>query len=332
MPLPSSGTISLNNVNVELNSPSGTNISLNQSSVRSLFGKASGIISLSDGWGKSNIFPFTISTPQTNLDLYSASLAAGWNGTSKVEATIAPGVEVTSTSTGSYALSIPNSFPNGVNLINNGKIIGKGGSGESGNSIGVTLVTRGGISASGNSTGTPVQAVTPGGPGLFVDSPTSITNNGIIAGGGGGGGGGQSGSVYYGADYVGVGSGGGGGAGSGSGGPVGVATPSSGYLVSFFYGGAGSPGTSTTGGSGGPYGGFWASRSGFVTIGDGGAGGALGSGGSISPTNEVSYYSGTANAAFVTSYPQTSGAGGNAVAGNSKVTWVTPGTIAGSLV
>lgn len=54
MALPSSGAISLNAVNVELNLPGTTTISLNQSSVRTLFGIASGAIRMSDGYGKSS--------------------------------------------------------------------------------------------------------------------------------------------------------------------------------------------------------------------------------------------------------------------------------------
>jgi len=54
MALPSTGAISLNAVNVELNLPGTTTISLNQSSVRTLFGVASGAIRMSDGYGKSS--------------------------------------------------------------------------------------------------------------------------------------------------------------------------------------------------------------------------------------------------------------------------------------
>ena len=54
MTLPASGAISLNNVNVELGLSGTTSINMNQASVRTLFGVASGAISMSDGYGKSN--------------------------------------------------------------------------------------------------------------------------------------------------------------------------------------------------------------------------------------------------------------------------------------
>ena len=54
MTLPASGAISLRDVNVELGLPIGNPISLNDTAVRTLFGKPSGSISLADGYGKSN--------------------------------------------------------------------------------------------------------------------------------------------------------------------------------------------------------------------------------------------------------------------------------------
>ena len=58
MALPSSGAISLNAVNVELGLTATAQISLNDSSVRSLFGVASGAISLSNGYGLSSLPSF----------------------------------------------------------------------------------------------------------------------------------------------------------------------------------------------------------------------------------------------------------------------------------
>ena len=54
MALVASGQISLANVNVELGLSSTAQISMNDYAVRTLFAVASGAISLSDGYGKSN--------------------------------------------------------------------------------------------------------------------------------------------------------------------------------------------------------------------------------------------------------------------------------------
>ncbi len=59
MTLPSSGSISLANVNIELGRSSTTNISLGESSVRTLASVASGTISLSNLRGKSYAPTFT---------------------------------------------------------------------------------------------------------------------------------------------------------------------------------------------------------------------------------------------------------------------------------
>jgi len=59
MALPASGAISLSAVNTELGLSSTAAIGMNDSAVRTLFGKASGAIALGDGYGKSNTIPFT---------------------------------------------------------------------------------------------------------------------------------------------------------------------------------------------------------------------------------------------------------------------------------
>lgn len=223
MTLPASGAISLSGVNTELGYLSTAQISLNDSAVRTLAGKSSGAISLDDLHGKSNTFSFTISSNTADVNLRTAALAAGWNGSAVLYATIASGVVVYSTSTSNAALTVSGSFPNGVYLTNSGTILGKGGSGGSGGSYG----------SSGSAGGA-------GGTGMAVSSNISITNNGRIAGGGGGGAGGASGSAFEG-NYEG-GGGGGGGIGYGDGGARG-----SGDVL----GQAGTAGTATTAGSGG---------------------------------------------------------------------------------
>ena len=71
MALPASGAISFNNVNVELNLSGTATISLNDAAVRTLFAKASGAISMSDGYGKSNraAISYTYSASAANPEL-----------------------------------------------------------------------------------------------------------------------------------------------------------------------------------------------------------------------------------------------------------------------
>lgn len=80
MPLPSSGnTISLNQVNVELGIGGTANITMNNTSVRTLFGKpgSGNIIAMSDGWGKSGIVP-------VNIGAITYSQSSIWPGTTPV--------------------------------------------------------------------------------------------------------------------------------------------------------------------------------------------------------------------------------------------------------
>ena len=58
MALPSSGQITLNQVNVELGLTATAQIGMNDSAVRGLFGIASGEIEMSDGYGKANTTPY----------------------------------------------------------------------------------------------------------------------------------------------------------------------------------------------------------------------------------------------------------------------------------
>ena len=198
MALPANGAISLANVNTELGAASNTTRSLNDAAVRSLFGKASGVISMSDGYGKSSQWKGTISTHQSQMNLASWALANGWDGATPAQITVNSGVYIYSDNNTIPAMTM-GSFPGGLTLIVNGYIMGKGGDGGAVYTSDTAVVT---------------YAPTAGGPALSLSGPITIDATvGYIAGGGGGGG--ASGVTNQPAA-----SGGGGGAGGGAGGSI----------------------------------------------------------------------------------------------------------------
>lgn len=257
-------------VNVELGlSPTAT-ISMNNTDVRTLFQKTGSgtTIAMSDGYGKANNFALTISTNQTNANLRTLAVNAGWNQTTEVIATINSGVYVSSNSTGTPALTVDGAFPGGVQLINNGFIIGMGGAGGKG------------APAAAPGSG--------GGTALSVSVALTVTNNSTIGGGGGGGGGGSSQRASKFPLRTRGGGGGGGGrtgaAANSAGGAFGSGSPpgqvgSPGTVSAAGAGGAGADGIA---GAGGPGGGWGAAGTSGVTGGTpivnpaapGGAGGS----------------------------------------------------------
>ena len=288
-------------INIELGRSATATSSLNESALRTLAGVPSGAISLSNFYGKANQFAFTISSNQTNANLRTLAVNAGWNQSSKVVATIGSGVYISSNSTGTPGLTVDGSFPGGVDLINDGFIIGMGGAGGAGSDAGGD-----GVAGAG------------GGLALSVSVAVTVTNNGTIGGGGGGGGGGNA-VIYIDSflfifDFYGGGGGGGGrtGATNSSGGAGGV--PTSGNLR--INGSAGGAGTSGGGGAGGAGG---SGPSG--TAGAGGAGATWGSAGATGG-------SATGFAAFS---PGAGGAAGAAITGNSNITYIATGTRLGSI-
>jgi hypothetical protein len=206
-------------VNVELGRSGTATINMNESAVRTLAGVPSGAIAMNNFYGKSNAFAFSFGGG-TDVNLRTAAVNAGWNQTSLVIATNTGTIQ--SSSTGTPALTISGSFPNGVSLINNALIVGRGGNGGTG-----------GVSGAVNGT-----AGAPAGTAISASVPVSITNNSTVAGGGGGGGGGGLAQ-----NSGGPGGGGGGGIGVSAGGPA----PAAGGVTAT----PGSPGTTTAAGSGG---------------------------------------------------------------------------------
>jgi len=299
MPLNPSGQISIGgstvgqSINLELGRAATATSSLNESALRTLAGVPSGAISLSNFYGKSNQFSFSIAASTNNLDLRTAAVNAGWNQSTKVVATINGGVTISSTSTGSAAMTISGSFPGGVELINNGTIIGRGGNGGRG----------GGFAPS------PPTGGTAAGTGLSVSTAVSITNNGTVAGGGGGGGGGGNRVGPRGIAFGG--GGGGGGRGGSTGGPA--------AIQSSYYGQAGQPGTTAAAGNGGAGAGPNPASLPGVAGGPGGAGGSAGTKG----TN--------GNTATPLGFGGAGGAAGSATSGGGNITWLVNGTRLGPL-
>lgn len=315
MTLPT-GTISLSQVNVELSLSATALISLNDTAVRNLAGVASGQISMSNLQGKTQGFAFTISANQTNANLRTLAVAAGWNQVLPVVATINTGVVISGSvvANSTAALTIDGTWAGGVTLINNGTIAGIGGTGGAGQN------------------NSPV--ATAGGRAVLVSSAVSIDNtSGIIAGGGGGGGGGN----YTGGSYDWVTatsngtssiSAGGGGGGGGQGGNVASTGGAKGSNAS--HSGLDSSGSLTNPTAGG---------SGDVTgPGNGGTAGRANAG--------SSYFSGTSSASGTAggrgggwgsagingSSGTVGGSAGQCLSGNSLVTWIATGTRYGVLV
>lgn len=277
MALPSTGILSLSNLQTEFGGvnpislseyyKNGAYVTSNNATV-----PASGIITLTNFYGAVRQFAMNLSgnysTPQ---DLRTLAINAGWNGSDYL--LITSSANISSNVTGTAALTIGGSFPNGVAFINNGYIIGMGGRG-------------GNYAAVGQ----------PGGTAINATSAVTITNSGTIAGGGGGGG---SSSIFgwCGTDLV-------------------------------TCGGAGASGlTQSLAGSGGNWGGYNSSLSGsFYSV-----PGAAYNAGACGVQGPYSGAGGTwGNAGNTGGYA--GGAAGNAVSGNSLVTWAATGTRYGPLV
>ena len=272
----------------------------------------SGAISLGDFYGatKRIAVNYTISSnTDAGIDLKAIADANGYSaGITDVYVTVNSGVYVGSPSDGtSYAISA-DGFASGdiIHIVNNGYILGRGGTGGGG-SVGVVSKA-----PSGNA----------GGRGIYTTANTNITNNGTIAGGGGGGGGAgglrsHSGNVWA----VGA-SGGGGGAGyqGGTGGAKSVSFCSVSPLAQ-----NGNTGTQTTGGTGGGGTTTTCDQSGPSYTYSGGTGGNLGQAGTAGATSNAVYYD------WVAITGGDGGAAGYYLVGNSNVTWVATGTRLGQV-
>jgi hypothetical protein len=288
MALQSSGAISLNEIHVEAGGTSGSQATINDTDIRGLISKASGAqMSFSEWYGASNTQSFTISSNQSNLNLYTYLNTAGWNGTATAIVTINSSVWIYATNTSNYGMTIPSNLANKLELKNYGKIIGAGGAG--------------GNSAAGSN----------GNHAIYAEaSGITITNysGAYIAGGGGGGGG-----FYFSTQGWYVGGGGGAGGGDGASSANGVYAGGSGGSI----GNAGSGGTQRSAGN------DWGRGGG--SGGEGGAGGGGGGGGRVLPgtggTGGLGGDGGSANAGGGSSSSWAGGGGGWAASGGSGGTY-----------
>lgn len=306
MTLPASGALSISAINTEfgrgnnLNAYRGTTWYTDAGSSGTF---SAGAISMNEFYGKrltSPTFSFTISSNQVNANLRSLAVAAGWNQSSAVIATINSGVYISSNSTGTPALTINGSFPGGVQLVNNGVIVGMGGNGGAGAGISGNFTLSAG-SGSG------------GGGALSVSVGVTITNNNTIAGGGGGGGGSTPKQIWnkpFTDNYAG--SGGGGGRSSNAANSSGGAGGSKNNFGSSYDGTAGGTGTVNGAGAGG---------TGYL-----GRGAPGGSGGGWGSSGGAGTYGGTGNGAV-----GSGGGGGYAVSGNGNISWAATGTRLGGI-
>lgn len=293
-PLPSSGPLTLQQINTEFDA--GNNLNAYRGRAHDSGNFPSGAIAFSDFYGRSRRKEIDVTlTNAFDVNMRSVALSNGWNGTSPLDLTVRISGYCGSTNLGFYAFDTDTSFPSDSLLrlvVNTGAVVvGRGGSGSQGS---------GGRTCGDNSAG-------PGGdasPALWsrANVPFRIFNSGTISGGGGGGGGG--GGDY---DWHASGGNGGGGAGFGLGFPT-----QNGCGVTFGrLGGVGLNGTSTAGGAGG--------GAGNSGVGPGGPGGGLASQGR-------SGYMGTEPGSGATTIrvPKGAGRGGfgaRAIIETTAITW-----------
>jgi hypothetical protein len=303
-PISLAGTTTGQSIEIENGGNGTTQISLNDTAVRTLAGvttPGSTIIMPTNFYGKANAFTLTISSNTSDANLASLATTAGWNGTSLLNATINAGVVVSASSTGSYGLTVNGSFPAGVTLTNNGYILGMGGSGGTGG--------RYAKGSAGNS----------GGTAFLISSAITVNNaSGVIGGGGGGGGGGDGGCLC---SFALGGAGGGGGRTGGTNAGGGAAT--GGYYMPTpnppSFPTPGGCGTYSSFGNGGSPGSTFPYMSWPYTAGTyGGNGGGWGA-------------SGSTGAYVVFPSGPSGGSGGAATSGASNVTWTNTGTRYGTV-
>lgn len=318
MALPSSGTISLSDIQTEFG---GTNpISMSEYYRGGSFVTdnntdipTSGTIAFDDFYGGVKQFIHTITSDQQEIDLSTYLTAQGWGGAEPVVVTVDTGVYIWSDDTAVGGLTIPSSMNGLVTLTNNGYIIGRGGDGN-GNDGGPALVN--------NATGVTLTNAS----GAYIAGGGGGGYGSVGGGGAGGGDGGSLSGSYPGAGVA------------GTGGAVGVAGSAGGN-------GNASAGGGSGGGAGGGGGGYTAIGAGLGDqTGGGGGGGRIlpgsgGSGGYGSPSQYIGGDGGSAGNAgnapnggggWGAAGGGGGGAGGAAISGTAIATYTNNGTVYGS--
>jgi hypothetical protein len=353
------GTISLNDVNVELGLSGTTTIQMNQANVRTLAGVGGSgtIISMNDLRGKSNrvAISSTFSSSTANASLNLSALGGYVAGKTDFTVTINGGVYLYATSTANAGLTLTGGTTGDtLTIVNNGFIMGQGGEGGNGtNTAGGALPTVGGtalsipISATINNTNASAYIGGGGGGGGWAAFATYSAPL-IMEGGGGGAGGGKggNGARVGGSDLI-IGPSGGAIGSSGSNGGTTNTVYSSGgsggrifpaINTSKTYTSTGSAGNSSfgLGGSGGGTGAFYMIAVGVTGTSTGGGGNNAGSASVTGTTNQSSAggggggwgASGSSGATTMTGGGASAGAaGGKAVNLNgNSVTWVSGNT------
>ena len=188
MALQTSGAISLNDLHVEAGGSSGTTCTLNDADIRDIIGKASGATnSISEYYGQSSEEQLTSGgniNGQAQRQEITASTYISSGGTLRIPSNM--WVWSDDRTVAALTIDIP------CTIINDGKIIGKGGQGGSGLALKNTAHPTVSTYRSGYSTST-LGTGSDGGPAIKINSGVSnvtITNSSgaYICGGGGGGG------------------------------------------------------------------------------------------------------------------------------------------------
>ena len=299
MALQTSGQISLNDIHVEVGGTSGSQVGINDTDVRALISSTVGSqVDFADFYGASSEVVLTSAgnvNGQAQRQEITVSSFISSGGTLRIPSSI----WVWSDSTSTAALIIDIS----CTIINEGKIIGKGGAGGDDTRYGTTTTV--------GSTGGPAIKINSGVTGVTITNSSGA----YIAGGGGGGG---ASPIYSLSSRA----GGGGGAGGGRGGHGVRSNNGAGSFIP----------TQSAGGSGGSLNGSGTSGSFGFSGGNnngGGFGGTAGGGGGNSEAHPSIYYTGsgggggggrtlpgTATTASTGSYTTGTGSGAGNAGGN----------------